>query len=95
MPCTDEKCPEHGKLKTHGNVFTIEVTSVKPRDTVVGRREHVVKIPKYERYEKRHSKITAHKPECIDIEEGDSVKVAECRPISRNKHFVVTEKIEE
>lgn len=93
--CNDEKCPIHGKLKTHGNTFTVKVTSTKPKDTIIGRREYLVKIPKYERSERRHSKITAHKPECMDIEEGDTVKVSECKSISKKKHFVVTEKTEE
>ncbi len=94
MTCTDEKCPIHGKLKTHGNTFTLKVTSTKSRDTVTGKREYSVKVPKYERYERRHSKITAHKPECIDIQEGDKIKVAECKPISKNKHFVAIENLE-
>ncbi len=91
MTCTDKNCPEHGSIKTHGDRFTVKVTSTKPKDTIIGRREYLVKVPKYERSERRHSKITAHKPPCKEIEEGDKVKVAECKPISKEKHFVVIE----
>ena len=45
------------------------------------------------RYEKRRSKILAHNPPCIDAKKGDKVKIAECRPISKNVSFVVVEKI--
>lgn len=94
MSCTDKKCPKHGNLKTHGNIFTVEVTSTKPKDTVIGRREYTVKVPKYERSERRHSKITAHKPECMEVKKGEQIKVAECKPISSQKHFVVIEEAE-
>lgn len=93
MTCTDKNCPKHGSIKTYGNTFKIKVTSTKPKDTVIGRREYLVKVPKYERSERRHSKITAHKPQCQDIKEGDTIQVTECRPISKKKHFVVTKKI--
>ena len=48
-------------------------------------------IKKYERYEKRKSKINVHKPDCLSVNVGDSVKVAECRPLSKTKHFVLVE----
>ena len=40
---------------------------------------------------KRNSKIQAHKPDCIDVKVGDSVKIAECRQLSKTKHFVLVE----
>ena len=48
-------------------------------------------INKFERYEKRKSKIKAHKPDCLDVKVGDSVKIAECRQLSKTKHFVLVE----
>ena len=48
-------------------------------------------INKFERYEKRNSKIKAHKPDCLDVKVGDSVKIAECRQLSKTKHFVLVE----
>ena len=51
-------------------------------------------MPKYERYERRKSKMIVYNPECIDAKKGDVVKVAECRPLSKTKSFVVIEVIE-
>ena len=42
-----------------------------------------------------NSRITAHNPPCIDAKTGDKVKIAECRPLSKTKNFVVVEKEEE
>jgi small subunit ribosomal protein S17 len=33
----------------------------------------------------------AHNPPCINAKEGDVVKIAECRPLSKTKKFVVIE----
>ena len=61
--------------------------------TVIVRRDYLHYVPKYERYERRHSRIAAHNPDCINAKVGDKVKIAECRPLSKTKHFVVIEKV--
>ena len=61
--------------------------------TVTVERDYLHYIPKYTRYEKRRSRIMAHSPPCLEIREGDRVKVAECRPISKEVAFVVVEKV--
>ena len=33
----------------------------------------------------------AYAAECIDVKEGDEVKIAECRPLSKTVSFVVIE----
>ena len=48
-------------------------------------------LKKYERYEKRKSKIKAHNPNSINAKEGDIVKIMECKPLSKTKNFVVVE----
>lgn len=58
------------------------------------RWEHSQKVPKYERYERRNTKITSHVPEDLDVEEGDTVRVEETKPISKTKSTVITEIIE-
>ncbi len=90
--CEDKNCPFHGSLSVRGTVIEGEVASIVDDKGVVVEREYTQKIPKYERYEKRKSKITVHKPSCFDISEGDSVKIAECRPISKTKSYVIIEK---
>jgi len=87
--CQDSNCPWHGKLSVRGKVFEGIVKSAKTYSTVIIEYNYIRFIRKYERYEKRKSRITAHNPPCINAKEGDSVKIAECRPISKTKHFVV------
>jgi len=53
--------------------------------------EHTHFIRKYERYEKRFSKIRVHNPEEINAQVGNLVKIQETRPISKTKHFIITE----
>ena len=48
-------------------------------------------MPKFERYEKKSSRIKAHNPKDMGATEGDLVTIAECRPLSKTKHFIVIE----
>ena len=89
--CKDPKCPFHGKLPIRGKIIEGIVVSSKAPKTVVIRRDYLHYVPKYERYERRRSRIVAYNPECIAAKEGDRVKIAECRPLSKTKHFVVIE----
>ncbi len=92
--CEDENCPFHGDLSVRGQVLEGEIVSDKMDKTVIVEREYSEKIPKYERYERRSSKIYAHKPSCLDVEEGDRVKIGECERLSKQKSFVVLQKVE-
>ncbi|RPJ50503.1 MAG: 30S ribosomal protein S17 [Methanobacteriota archaeon] len=89
--CNDVDCPFHGTLPVHGQVITGKVVSDRMKETVVVEREYFQYIRKYNRYEKRSSKIHAHSPVCIGAKVGDVVRIAECRPISKTKSFVVVE----
>ena len=91
--CKDEKCPWHGILPVRGRVFKGEVISDKAPKTVTVEWGFVAKVPKYERYERRHSSVRAYNPECINAKKGDMVRIAECRPLSKTKTFVVIEKV--
>jgi small subunit ribosomal protein S17 len=93
--CDDINCPFHGDLPIRGHVLEGVVVSAKMDKTVSVRREYLHYIPKYIRYERRHSRIHSHNPPCIDAKEGDRVTIAECRPISKTVSFVVVEKLEE
>ncbi|KXB01045.1 30S ribosomal protein S17 [candidate division MSBL1 archaeon SCGC-AAA259O05] len=92
--CEDTNCPFHGTLSVRGQLLEGNVVSDKLDKTVVVRMEHAKEIPKYERYERRSSKLHAHNPPCIDAREGDKVKIGECRKLSKQKSFVVLEKLE-
>jgi len=92
--CQDIKCPFHGKLPIRGRVFVGKVVSDRASKTVVVRWDYHRYNIKYERYERRHSKVAAYNPECIDAKQGEYVRIAECRPLSKTKKFVVIEKVE-
>lgn len=90
--CEDVNCPFHGSLKLRGQIIEGKVLSDKMSRTVVVLREYYHYLKKFERYEKRRSKIHAHNPDCVAAKAGDRVKIMECRPISKGKSFVVVEK---
>jgi len=91
--CKDEKCPWHGKLSVRGKIIEGIVASSKAQKTAIIEKNYMHYIPKYQRYERRHSRIAAYNPECISAKEGDRVKIVECRPISKTKPFVIIEKL--
>lgn len=91
--CEDPNCPFHGTLGVRGKILEGIVKSDKMQKTIVVERNYLHFVPKYERYERRHTRISAHRPDCIALKKGDKVKIAECRPLSKTKHFVVIEKM--
>ena len=90
--CNDPHCPFHGQIKVRGITIRGKAVSTDMQGTVVVERERLHYIPKYERYEKRTGRYSAHLPSCIQVNKGDDVIIMECRPISKTKHFVVVTK---
>ncbi len=88
--CTDSKCPWHGTLPVRGRIFEGVVKAVSQKTAIV-KWDFVRFVKKYERYERRHSSVVAYKPDCMEAGVGKKVKVAECRPLSKTKSFVVIE----
>ncbi|HEV8289616.1 MAG TPA: 30S ribosomal protein S17 [Candidatus Norongarragalinales archaeon] len=88
--CDDKNCPKHGELSTRGAVREGIVKSTKAKKMAVIEIPHLAKVLKYERFEKRRSKLHAHVPPCIEVNEGDRVRAEECRKLSKTKNFVVT-----
>jgi len=87
--CDDDNCPFHGTLSVRGQSIVATVASTDMEKTVVVEREYDVKVPKYDRYMKRRSRIPAHAPPCLDLAVGDTVTIAETRPLSKTKSHVV------
>ena len=87
--CDDDNCPFHGTLSVRGQSIVAEVASTDMEKTVVVEREYDVKVPKYDRYMKRRSRIPAHAPPCMELSVGDTVTIAETRPLSKTKSHVV------
>ncbi len=91
--CNDKKCPFHGNLKLHGRTFEGNITKVDVNKSATIEFIHFHNIPKYERYEKRITRIKVHNPPCINAKIGDYVKIVETRKISKTKNFVIVEVI--
>ncbi len=89
--CSDVNCPFHGTLSVRGQVITGKVVSDRMMGTVVVERQYLHYVRKYKRYEKRSSKLHAHNSPCIHAKTGDTVRIAECRPLSKTTTFVVVE----
>ncbi len=80
-------------IRTRGRTFTGIVIESRMQKTAIVewlRRKYSIK---YERYERGRTRIKAHNPPEIDAKKGDIVKIVECRPISKTKHFTIVEKI--
>lgn len=69
------------------------VVSNKMEKSIIVEIERKVKHPKYGKFVKKSSRFVAHdeKNECS---EGDKVKIAETRPLSKNKCWRLVEVIE-
>src|SRR5215208_6757120 len=82
MPTTTEetKAPR-ALLRTIQGV----VASDKGDKTIKVVVEYQQKHPKYGKYLKRRTVLHAH-DEKNDAKEGDTVQIAECRPLSKTKH---------
>jgi small subunit ribosomal protein S17 len=87
--CDDPNCPFHGTLSVRGGTIDGVVVSTDMHRTVVVEREYDVAVPKYNRYMKRRSRTPAHAPDCLDLTVGDTVRLAETRPLSKTKAHVV------
>ena len=74
--------------KTGGRVFKGTVVSDKMTDTVVVKIERYVKHPKYGKFIRSQKKFKAHNPGNT-AKMGEVVEIKECRPISKDKNFIV------
>jgi small subunit ribosomal protein S17 len=92
--CNDKNCPKHGSLRVYSGTIEGVVVSDKPKNTVIIESHYIYYVPKYERYERRKTRIAAHKPPCMDIHTGDRVIAGRCRKVSKTKAHVVLEKLQ-
>ena len=94
--CTDVHCPFHGDLSVRGRLFEGEITSLRMQGTCIVRRRFLMRNRKYKRYLRRITKLAAHIPTCLsgELNQGDRVRIGECRPIAKTVSFVVIERLE-
>ena len=69
------------------------VTSDKMEKSIVVSVERKVKHPKYGKFVKKTTKFVAH-DENNDCNEGDTVRIMETRPLSKNKNWRLVEIVE-
>jgi len=77
------------KLRT----ITGRVVSNKMDKTITVLVERVVKHPVYGKYIKRSTKMMAHDEQNV-CQEGDVVSITSCRPMSKNKTFMLVQVLE-
>ena len=77
-----------------GRVRTLQgtVVSDKADKTVTVAVTRLVKHPRYGKYVRRSSSFQVHDPNS-SVQRGDTVMIAECRPISKNKRWKVSKLI--
>ncbi|CAI5488725.1 unnamed protein product [Closterium sp. Naga37s-1] len=85
----DKKCPFTGNVSIRGRILAGTVLSTKMNRTITIRRDYLHFVRKYQRYEKRHSNLSAHVSPCFRVKEGDQVIVGQCRPLSKTVRFNV------
>ena len=84
--------PFYGTLPVRGQLLQGVVVRARAQRTVVVRIERLKYDSKYERYQRRSSRIQAHSPASVGAQEGDAVTLMECRPLSKTKSFVIIER---
>ena len=85
---------EENKVQTKGTrTLTGRVVSTKMQKTVAVEIERLIKHGVYGKYIRRTTKLLAH-DENGASHEGDLVKIAPCRPMSRRKSWQLVEVLE-
>jgi small subunit ribosomal protein S17 len=85
---------EETKVEAKGaRTLTGRVVSTKMQKTVAVEIERLVKHPVYGKFIRRTTKLLAHDEQGAS-HEGDLVKIAPCRPMSRRKSWQLIEVLE-
>lgn len=88
---TEDHAPEHGpgRPKTRQGI----VLSAKPDKTISVKIDVATRHPRYHKIMRTSSTLHVH-DERNDANEGDTVRVVECRPMSRTKRWRLVEVVE-
>jgi small subunit ribosomal protein S17 len=65
-----------------------KIVSTKMKDTVVVEVQRYVKHPKYQKFQSLRKRYKAHDAGNTK-QMGEVVEIRECKPISKDKHFVI------
>lgn len=81
------------EVKSRKKILTGKVVSNKPEKTILVQVVRQVAHPIYKKYYKQSKKFMAH-DEHNTCKEGDTVRIEEHRPISKNKRWVLLDVVE-
>ena len=87
--CNDKKCPFHGDINVKKEFIKGTIINRDINNTATIEWYRYFPVYKYERFEKRRSKLRVHNPECINAKVGEEVMVARTRPLSKSKNHVI------
>ena len=83
--------PFNGSMSIRGKLFEGIVINAKAKRTAVIQKESPIYFKKFKRFGRSKNKIHAHVPSNLNVQKGDHVIAAECRPISKSVSFVIVE----
>ena len=87
----DNKNPFNGSLSIRGKIFEGTVIKSMAKNTVILEKESPIYFEEFKRYGRSKNRIHAHVPSNLDVNDGDHVIAAECRPLAKSVSFVVVE----
>ncbi len=87
----DKKNPFNGSLSIRGKIFEGKVIKSMAKNTVILEKEFPIYFEKFKRYGRSKNRVHAHVPSNLDVNDGDLVVAAECRPLAKSVSFVVVE----
>ena len=91
-PLKNEKNnPFNGSLTIRGKLFEGIVINAKAKRTAVIQKESLIYFEKFKRFGRSKNQIHVHIPSNLNVQKGDRVTAAECRPISKSVSFVIVE----
>ena len=73
-------------------ILTGIIVSNKMKNTVIVEVERVLEHPKYRRRYKMHKRYKAHS-EDPDVKIGEKVMIEECKPLSKDKKWKLTKRL--
>lgn len=82
------------EIKSNGRILQGVVVSPTKDKTIRVQVERKVAHPRYKKIIKRSTNVLVHVPGDQACVKGDMVKIQECRPISKNKSWVLLGVIE-
>ena len=95
LKSNDKNDPFVSSLKLRGRMFIGTVVATNATRTAKVEFERIVPLQKFERFEKRRTRLIVHNPDSIQAKVGDRVRLVECRPISKTKNFTIIERLQD